>query len=397
MFVPNPFPKAFPDSPYKRKNPSKRREDKGNVYLNFLADLRGCGQYRRMFFENFANLNDLAQSTTVFKMIFDKNWYRDVRCITLQRQASSEQKTFFEFLKSIQKEMGFKMVYEIDDVVFREEIPDYNIYKHAFDNDEIRQNCVDMINMSDEVTVTCDFMRRLYQDKTGKNEVTVVPNFMPYNWIGYQYNYQKNINNFDKHKKKPRIAYSGSGAHYDVKNLNGGVDDFSHILKFVIDNVDKYQFVFIGSYPPPLRHLIEQRKVEYHPWQSLYKYPSFLYSLDAQLFLAPLNDNNFNKSKSDIKFIESCQLGVPCMVQDMETYQDAPDFLKFNNWEDLSEKVETLLNWKNRSKYYSLVPKLRQIGEGRFLDRPENYNCFIECFNTPFGDDSRKYLKNWNP
>ena len=37
-----------------------------------------------------------------------------------------------------------------------------------------------------------------FQDrkKTGKHEITVVPNFMPYWWIGYQYNNKKIISNF---------------------------------------------------------------------------------------------------------------------------------------------------------------------------------------------------------
>lgn len=396
MFNVSPFPKAFPDSPFLKPPVKVEKREKGNNYLNFLGDSKGCGFYRRRFLENFLNLSDIGQSTTVYKMIFDKGWYQDVRCVTVQRQASNEQKQFIHFLKDIQKEMDFKIIYEVDDVVFREEIPDYNIYKHSFDTDEIRQNCIDMINMVDEVTVTCKFMRDLYREKTGKHEITAIPNFMPYSWIGHQYDYKRIIKNYDSNRKKPRILYSGSGAHFDVKNLNGGVDDFSHILKFVMDNVDKYQFVFIGSFPPPLKKYVMEKKIEFHPWQSLLQYPNFLASLNPQLFLAPLNNNNFNKAKSDIKYIEACQLGTPCMVQDMETYQNAPDFLKFNDSEDLQEKVDTILNWKNRSKYYSLVPKLREVGESRFLERQENYSCFLEAFNSHYGAFSRKFLRKWN-
>ena len=399
MFNSTPFSSPFPPSPFgntKTQPPTKQGEEKGNVYLNFLADLKGCAYYRRGFIENHINMNDLGQSTSVTKMIFDKGWYRDIKTITLQRQASNEQKQFIEFLKTIQPEFGFKIIYEVDDVVFREEIPDYNIYKHAFDSDQIRQNCIDMINMCDEVTVTCKFMRDLYREKTGKREITVFPNFMPYWWIGHQYDYKKIISNFDANKKKPRIVYSGSGAHFDVKNLNGGVDDFSHAVKFVVDNVDKYQFVFIGSFPPQIEHLIKSRKVEFHPWQSLLNYPSFLSSLNAQLFLAPLNENNFNRAKSDIKFVEAAQLGVPCMCQDMVTYADAPDFLKFHTGEELEEKVEYLLNWKNRSKYYQLIPQLRQVGEQRFLERPENIGACMEALNFSFDSPQRTHLRKWN-
>lgn len=399
MLQVSPFASPFAKSPFpaiEKSSTLTTRQEKNNTYLNFAADRAGCYFYRRGFLENFINLADVGNSTTVYKMIFDKNWYRDVRCVTLQRQASSEQKQFFQFLKSIQPEMGFKIIYEVDDVVFREDIPDYNIYKHAFDDDAIRQNCIDMINMADEVTVTCKFMQELYRQKAGKQEITVVPNFMPYSWIGHQYDYNKIIGNFDSNKRKPRIVYAGSGAHFDVKNLNGGVDDFSHVMKFVVDNIDKYQFVFIGSFPPALKPFIDSKKIEFHPWQSLAQYPNFLASLNAQLFLAPLNDNNFNKAKSDIKFIEACQLGIPCLCQDIETYSNAPEFLRFHDSEDLEVKVDQILNWKNRSQYYKMVPELRKVGATRFLELEPNFGSFIEAFNTPYNDPRRRWLRQWN-
>jgi hypothetical protein len=125
-------------------------------------------------------------------------------------------------------------------------------------------------------------------------------------------------------------------------------------------------------------------------------YPKFIASLNPQLLLAPLKDIPFNRSKSDIKYIEGACLGIPCMVQDMVTYEDAPDFLKFTDSTDLEQKVETILNYKNRSKYYKLVPELRKLGESRFLERPENIGAFLEPLNTAWGDPSRRFMKYWN-
>jgi len=408
MFVgQNPFnsksSNPFPTNPYgsvinssNSENLPKSPPKKDNRYLNFLADRGGCGMYRIGWPELQVNMSGIGDSTSLTKMIFQKDWYRDVKTIKVQRQASKEQKQFLYWLKDIQPECGFKLMYEVDDVVFHEEIPNYNAFKHAFESDEIRQNCIDMVNMVDEVTVTCKFMRDLYIEKTGQTNISVVPNFPPEWWIGNQYDY-RNINSlYDSNKRKPRIVYAGSSAHFDVKNLNNGEDDFSHVIKFIVDNLTKYQFVFIGATPPPLEKYVTSGQIEFHPWKSLIEYPNFLSSLNAQMFLAPLMDNNFNRSKSDIKYIEAAALGVPCMCQDMETYKDAPDFLKFTNSDDLEAKVEKLLNWKNRSKYYSLIPELRKLGESRFLERPENIGCFLEALDTPFNDPSRKFMKYWN-
>jgi len=394
MFNSQPFASPFPTNPFQVSNKPKEEPKKGNNYLNFVADRQGCGQWRVGWPELHINMNNLGESTSLTKMILDKNWFRDVKTVKLQRQASTPQKQYFEFVKSIQQEMGFKIIYEVDDVVFREEIPDYNSGKESFDNDEIRQNCVDMMQMADEVTVTCKFMRDLFIEKTGQHKISVVPNFAPEWWIGHYYDAYKIKQNYDKNRKRPRILYSGSGAHFDIKN--GGQDDFSHVLKFIIDNRYKYQFIFIGAFPPQLHPYIQNREIEFHPWQTLTNYPKFISGLNVQLTIAPLMDNNFNKSKSDIKYIEGAILGIPCMCQDLVTYEDAPDFLKFKDSEDLALKVEHLLNYKNRDRYHNLSKELRKLGETRFLERPENIGAFLEAMNTPFNDPSRRFMKYWN-
>jgi glycosyltransferase involved in cell wall biosynthesis len=328
-------------------------------------------------------------------MIFDPRWYTGVKCVKVQRQASNDQKEFIKYLKTVQQDHGFKIVYEVDDVVFREDIPDYNKFKFAFDNDEIRNNCIEIINMCDEVTVTCDYMRKLYQERTGKKEITVIPNFVPYHWMGHYYNKQQIWNNYDKNKKKPRVLYTGSGAHYDVDNKNGGIDDFSHVLDVVRNTIDKYQWVFVGAFPPSLTPYVQNGKIEFHPWQSLNKYPAFIANLGAQVMIAPLQENSFNNSKSDIKFIEACVLGLPCLVQDMETYKGAPADLKFKTGPELEQKLEALL--KNKAAYYRNVEIFRHIGSQRFLELNENIGCHLEVLNTPYGSTERKYLKRWNP
>lgn len=363
-------------------------------YVNYLADYSGCGFWRILWPELLINSTGAGCSSSLTAMVFDPRWYKGITSVKLQRQASNDQKEFVKYLKSIQKDCGFKIIYEVDDVVFREEIPDYNKFKFAFDTDEIRNNCIEIINMCDEVTVTCDYMRKLYMEKTGKQEITVVPNFVPHSWMGHSFDRKRIWDMYDKHKKKPRILYTGSGAHYDVDFKNNGVDDFSHVIDLVRNTVDIYQWVFVGSYPPGLAPYVNNKQIEFHPWQSLANYPDFIKSLNAQVMIAPLMDNNFNRSKSDIKFIEACVMGIPCMVQDMETYKYAPEDLKFKTGDDLGVKLAALL--KNKAAYYRNVDIYRHIGSQRFLELNENIGCHLEVLNTPFGSPLRKYLKRWN-
>lgn len=400
---PSPFTNPFPQSPLKQPPPvknttSKKQEPKENSlprYINYLADLSGCGHWRIIWPEQVINATGRGVSHSLTAMVADPRFYNNVKSVKLQRQASSSQKKFVEYLKKVQQEHGFKLIYEVDDVVFKEDIPDYNKFKFAFDNEEIRQNCIDIISMCDEVTVTCPYMKRLYQERTGQQNITVIPNFVPDFWMGHLFNGKEINKQFDINKKKPRILYTGSGAHYDVDNKTGGKDDFTQVRDFIRKTVNKYQWIFVGAFPPPLEDLVRAKKIEFYPWQNLLNYPKFIKNLNAQMMVAPLEDNSFNKSKSDIKFIEACTLGIPCLCQDMETYFTAPGDLRFKTVEEFEQKIDNILNWKNRSNYYKNVYALRHIGEQRALELDQNIGAHIEALHQPYGTD-RKLLDKWN-
>jgi len=395
-----PFASPFPPAPIQGGVAPKQPRPKEETlprFINYLADYSGCGHWRILWPEQVINSTGRGMSQSTTAMVADPRWYEKVKAVKLQRQASGSQKQFLEHLKKVQKEHDFKIIYEVDDVVFREEIPDYNKFKFAFDKSEIRQNCIDMINMVDEVTVTCDFMRRLYIEKTGQQNITVIPNFVPNFWMGHLFNRSKVHNSFDKNKKKPRILYTGSGAHYDVDNKTGGKDDMSEVLNVIRKTINKYQWVFVGAFPPPLADLVRTGKIEFHPWKNLLEYPHFIANLNPQLMVAPLEVNNFNRAKSDIKFIEACTLGIPCLCQDMNTYYSAPGSLRFKTPEEFEHKIEGILNFKNRTKYYKNVSILRDIANKRILESPDNIGAHIEALTTPYGSSDRQYLKKWNP
>lgn len=401
----DPFPKpfgsplanTFPAAVKKPTAPQRPREEGMARIINYLADYSGCGHWRILWPENVINASGRAISQSTTAMVADPRWYKDVKAVKLQRQASKSQVEFVHHLKKVQQEHDFKIIYEVDDVVFREEIPDYNKFKFAFDTKEVRDNCIEIMDLCDEVTLTNDFMRKLFQSKISNQKVTVIPNFVPYSWMGHLFNRRQVQQNYDKNKKKPRILYTGSGAHYDVGNKTGGKDDMSAVNSIIRKTINKYQWVFVGAFPPPLQDLVKSGKIEFHNWKSLLEYPTFINGLGAQLMVAPLEVNNFNNSKSDIKFIEACTLGIPCLCQDMQTYHTAPDDLKFSTPEEFEEKIDWILNKKNSKRYYENISKLRKIAEGRVLEASPNIGAHMEALLTPHGSDKRTFLKKWNP
>jgi hypothetical protein len=390
---PKPFQMVSPvNVANNQQQPEQPSETSLPRVIQFGADLSGCGLYRMGWVSHLLNYQGKMMVTDTTVMVLDPRWYINVKAVRLQRQATSAQKEFVKFLKQVQQEHKFKIIYEVDDVVFREDIPDYNKFKTAFTSDEIRNNVVDIINMCDEVSVTCDFMRELYKTRTGKNEITVIPNFPAKWWIGNYFNPDRINALYDKNKQKPRLLYAGSGAHFDVENRVGQKDDFEHVVKAIIDSRHKYQWVFIGAFPPPLRPYVERGEIEFHPWQRLYDYPQKIYDLGVQMTVAPLQDNSFNRAKSDLKYIEACAYGLPVACQDICTYENAE--IKFKTGEEMLYQIEHEL--KRTGHYKNSSYKRRKVAEERFLEHDRNLNCYEELFLTPFGHSSRTNLKRYN-
>jgi hypothetical protein len=235
-------------------------------------------------------------------------------------------------------------------------------------------------------------MKKYYSEKTGHKCVTVIPNFPPKFWLGHFYDERKISQNFDTHKRKPRILYAGSGAHFDVDNRVGQNDDFAHVVQAIADTCDKYQWVFLGAYPLPLRRFIEAGKIEFHPWMNLYHYGEKIKNLNINMMVAPLQDNNFNKSKSDLKLVEANAFGIPIACQNLCTYENAQ--FKFDTGKEMIEKIDDVLSKKGR--YMNLSGKARSDANNRWLENPENIGCYNELFSFPYGDPRRVLLNKIN-
>lgn len=353
--------------------------------INYPADSAGCGYYRMIFpklaLQTIARDIYFIEST---KMIGDPTFYRDIRVVRLQRQVSNQQCQFFlKFLKPLSESLGFWLVYEIDDVIAHDDIPAYNMARDTFNRNEFFDNVKNMLEASDLITVTTIELKRYYVDKYKINEekVLVIPNYLPRWWIGETFSVERQKRLFEENIKRPRIGIPLSSSHYDMKNQNNGVDDLSGIIDFVRSTHRKYLWNFVGHCPPPLVHLAKSGDIEISPASDMLNYPREMWRKNYQAVVVPLQDNVFNNAKSEIKFLETAALGIPCVTQRLKPYIKHNSLL-FSNNNELQNVLDDL--FKDKKKYAGVIKDNRHKIDYKLDDGVFSNGAWIE-----------KNLKTW--
>lgn len=185
-----------------------------------------------------------------------------------------------------------------------------------------RENVLIQMKHAALVTVSTPELARIY-GKVNPN-IRVVPNGV----------------DFDLWEPKPnttsqfRIGLFGSNTHYwDWKEAVDGIKRFlmEHpdavvVTNSVLDIVEGKQgerfenSVTINKVNDYLDQPEIAKQLEVHKPVEVEKYPAWLADKSVDVILAPLADITFNKSKSNIKYLEAAALKIPTICQDAEPY-----------------------------------------------------------------------------
>ncbi len=355
--------------------------------IQYPADYGGCGFWRFLWPQLVMNMKGLASVCHSQLYIRDFLHYKKATAVHIQRQTKPMQLTFFQKLSDVKKRMNFRLIYESDDIIFPEDIPPYNQAKEKYLSHT--SHAKEIMELCDEVTVSTPFLRDYYLNKTNQKNITVIPNYPPLFWIGSHFSEELILRNYRAHKSRPRILYSGSASHFNFSTDDKEIpDDFSHVKEVILANADKFKWVFVGAFPKSLMQFIKAGLVEYHPWQNLDNYPRFLSKLQINMWIAPLQENDFNRAKSDLKFLEATAFGLPVACQDLCTYAVAP--IKFKTGEEMIKRIRETL--ETEETFLNASRRARTLLDGRWLERDENIGKYLDVYCHPYGHPMRKYV-----
>lgn len=366
--------------------------------IHYCADQSGCAFWRMIWPGDELLASNKAVVMTLYQMVTIGQFYGGIDAVRLQRQCTEPQLEFIKFLRTVSDQLkaqtgkGFRIIWEVDDVVLpANDIPDYNVCKGAFEGDKVLNIVRQITPYIDEITVVSDYMRKHYMKYLNFDKISVIPNYAPKTWFERDYNREKVLENYKKHKQKPRILYAGSGTHFDVANKVNQMDDFGHVVDMIAKDITvdkKYEWVFFGALPMKLRQFIG-KGIEFHDWCSITDYTFKLKELDVNLSIAPLQYNNFSRSKANIKLTESGIQGIPCVAQNLEAYNSNGWKYLFHSSVDLFENIENIL--KDEESYMKASDFAREYSKNYLLH--DHLDEYMLLYTTEYGDLKRKENK----
>lgn len=223
------------------------------------------------------------------------------------------------------KAMGKKLVFDNDDTYRKtERHPFYMLDEDGFEqNKRFKNNLIDnFIINSDLVTTTTEALAEEYRQLKGCPPVVVIPNYVdPFNWPEPLHN----------DGDKVRIGIVGSTAYNH---------DFEHVQDFIkeLSKRSDVQLVLYGlhSKEKKERNRLVKRvlrkeyafwdtidNLEHVEWCEMDKYFDTLNNLRLDIMLIPRGESDFNRAKSNVKFLEAGMLEIPCIAQSFST-NDSP-------------------------------------------------------------------------
>ena len=230
---------------------------------------------------------------------------------------------------------GFKAMYkiplitEIDDNMLA--TPTYNPASAVYGQGSVfRALALEQFRLSDAMIVSTPHLKEVYADYC-KN-IYVMPNSLDFRiWDNL------------RHKRNTdviRIGWMGGASH------EGDLKIIEPVVHRLLAKHPTIRFCFVHGIPPFLRGI--DRVEEVHEFTRIDRYPQFLAGKGFDIGLAPLVDSSFNRSKSNLRWLEYAGLRVPCVASAVgnfnETITQAHDGLLCETQKDWEDSLSWLIS-----------------------------------------------------
>lgn len=213
----------------------------------------------------------------------------------------------------------------------------------------------DLFRCADGVTVTTDYLKKAYLDYIPdcENKISVIPNSVDFSLYKP---FPKKKNN------RIRIGWIASSSHFNEIWLVSNI--FEKLYNKYGNDI---LFVQLGDVSD-LRKKFNEDRMEFHQFVDLGVYPLKLASLNLDIGICPIVDDEFNRNKSQLKWSEYSALKIPSVCSNLPPYdciKDGETGYLANTVDEWVEKLSILIdNEELRNK----------MAENAWQDNYEKFN-----------------------
>ena len=317
-----------------------------------------------------ANAYQIAPSITQIACT-NKTILKQTRSVIIQRPTASGRMETALAYASLKKECGFKVITDIDDLIWDLSPIIQSYAKNIKDYDNIIMTRLDRVLPAfDTIVCATQYIADRIKNDFGFDAI-VMPNGVSRSLFGTN----ARTTPFNG---KPKVVYAGNLGHYTETDAGDFEGPWIPWLRKSIEQgtIDFYCF----GVPPFLKGL--ESSYTSIPYTNIMQFPSTVANLRPDFYLAPLADNNFNKAKSDLKLKEAAALNAVFIGSDFNKspYSYAPQEQLIKNTDSadvLEEKFRHLCDPDNFMKAIQWQSKSAEESHW-FYEDPEFQKSFIQ-------------------
>lgn len=278
--------------------------------LWLISDRMGCGTYRALV--PALTLQDSKVADSEFLLHDECKRHRhdsfdDAGVVVFQRAVGD---TFVEWIKACRK-LGIRTVFEMDDDLF-------HVAKHSpagahWNQKSIQRQLRAELDLVDHVICSTRPLQEMVQQEMGwksPSKMTVCHNHLHRAIWGNEI-----LNSVMPYpNQKIVIGWQGSTTH-DV--------DFKEALPALRRVLDEHPHTVLrlfGSLPLSMQGVIPEERFQWAKGVPFERYPTTLRFVNFDIGIAPVTNSNFNRGKSNLKWLEYSALGIPCVASKVYPY-----------------------------------------------------------------------------
>lgn len=236
---------------------------------------------------------------------------------------------FFQAIKAIYRNKPF--ITEVDDWLF--DIPSSNIASNPYKpGSEAQKIAYQQLEMSDAIIVSTEFIKEgllnLFPDK----KIYVIPN-------GIDFDVWDHLKKPEK-EGKIRIGFTGCQNHHS---------DLAIVKKPLLALIEEFPNLEVILSAPftswaDVKH---DRVLVNTSWAPINIYPQMVAGWNLDIGIAPLRDSNFNRAKSNLRWLEYSALSIPTVASNIQPFKtsikDGVDGILCNSSQGWYDSLKSLI------------------------------------------------------